>query len=812
MTAVELQHELGIDAQPVLSSLDVVAGLGAAPRELLAASLALYDDGSLQARIASLWKKWKPGQAVEHDDAVETARSVQDSAGKWLCSSLTDDDLRLLLWVRLRESFELPAMCFASMRAAGTAADDLVARTLQSLQPGRVAGWLESQGWKEAKARPQTLDMMARATLQEIVDAMLNADDAQSAQVREHLLEEVRGKLDGLDDDARRKVLDAVGADELNDAALRRILLTGGGLGAFGAGVSVAGFSAYILAAQLSAFIPFVSGPALVSLVSVLSNPVTIVAGTVGVAWWVSTSANADIRMAISARVMSLLALSGTLAGYAGVRLMLTAFPRIESLRTPEGFAAGALMRYKADWKVIAPVRRAAVSPDADVMAWMESVTGESRLCGVVSGKVDEIRNAGLLGVMTLGDILYNAWRIDPHVLEAADFSRVRDLGDPVALAGFAREVHALGEAGMQGAVSNLKGYVAERVVASQLVAQGYVVEFPDDPNEAGWDIAVDGVQYQVKNVQSLFALQEHFDRYGYEYPVIANSEIAEQLAAKGDDAPEWASHVHFVEGYSNELVEHVTRDSLDAGMDMLEPDVPALAVLLSSLCNYRRASRGEITGSQAVQEVLLDGGTRAGLAVVGGYVGSGVGLLVFGPAGALVFGAVTPVLSQMQAGRIKGQLDKLLTSKVYKVWEADAKQALDRLAGTLEDSLKRKAELLKRSAPMDRDGVVGVYLDWRHEEEVRGLREAWCRLNAIRKSGESMEVRARISMQWLGGGAVFPAEYQEELLALANIFKVRPTVGERIAEQTGEAVVTTREKLEKLVGYTRRLWNSTAE
>ena len=121
MTAVELQHELGIDAQPVLSSLDVVAGLGAAPRELLAASLALYDDGSLQARIASLWKKWKPGQAVEHDDAVETARSVQDSAGKWLCSSLTDDDLRLLLWVRLRESFELPAMCFASMRAAGTA-------------------------------------------------------------------------------------------------------------------------------------------------------------------------------------------------------------------------------------------------------------------------------------------------------------------------------------------------------------------------------------------------------------------------------------------------------------------------------------------------------------------------------------------------------------------------------------------------------------------------------------------------------------------------------------------------------------------
>ena len=781
MTSITRQLGVEADAQPVLSSRDAVAGLGAAPRQLLAASLALYDDGSLQARIASLWRKWKPGQSAEPADAVELARSVQSSADKWLRSSLTDDDLRLLLWIRLRESFELPASCFASLRGAAVAADDLVARTLSSLQPGRVAGWLESRGWKEAKARPQTLDMLARATLQELLDAVFKADDAQSAQVKERLLEEVRGKLNGLDEDARSKVLEAAGADELNDAALRRILLTGGGFGAFGAGVGMAGFSAYILAAQLSAFIPFVSGPALVSFVSVLSNPITIVAGTIGVAWWASTSANADIRMAISARVMSLLALSGTLAGDAGVRSMLTAFPRIEAISAPDGFGAGALAAYAADWKVIAPVRRAAVSPDAKVMAWMESAAGDSRLGGVVSGKVDEARNAGALGVMALGDILYNAWRIDPHVLEAADFSRVQDLGDPVAFAGFSREVLALGEAGMQGAVSNLKGYVAERVVAAQLVAQGHVVEFPGSSNEAGWDIAVDGVRYQVKNVQGLSALQAHFDRYNY--PVIANAEIAEQLAAKGDDAPEWASNVHFVEGYSNDVVEHVTRDSVDAGMDMLEPDVPAFAVLLSGLRNYRRASRGEITGSQAVQEVLLDGGTRAGLAVVGGYVGSGVGLLVFGPAGALVFGAVTPVLGQMQAGRIKGQLDKWLASNRYKAWVEKAEQVMAQLADKLEMSLKQKAELMKKAVPGRQHGVAGVYLGWRHEEEIRGLREAWCRLAAIRKSGVSAELRVMALMQWLAGGAVFPAEYQKELLALAQVFKARPTVGERLFE-----------------------------
>ena len=76
MTSITRQLGVEADAQPVLSSRDVVAGLGAAPRQLLAASLALYDDGSLQARIASLWRKWKPGQSAEPADAVELARSV----------------------------------------------------------------------------------------------------------------------------------------------------------------------------------------------------------------------------------------------------------------------------------------------------------------------------------------------------------------------------------------------------------------------------------------------------------------------------------------------------------------------------------------------------------------------------------------------------------------------------------------------------------------------------------------------------------------------------------------------------------------
>ena len=62
---------------------------------------------------------------------------------------------------------------------------------------------------------------------------------------------------------------------------------------------------------------------------------------------------------------------------------------------------------------------------------------------------------------------------------------------------------------------------------------------------------------------------------------------------------------------------------------------------------------QGQITGAQAMHQIMLDGAARAGLAVAGGFVGKTVGLLVFGPAGALVLGAALPVLSQAQTKRL---------------------------------------------------------------------------------------------------------------------------------------------------------------
>jgi hypothetical protein len=399
------------------------------------------------------------------------------------------------------------------------------------------------------------------------------------------------------------------------------------------------------------------------------------------------------------------------------------------------------------------------------------------------------------LSGLTLGEILYNAYSIDPAVLSAADFSRIDELDDPVAFAVFAHRIQSMGDAANLGAISGLKGYVAERVVAAQLISQGHVVEFPETSNQAGWDISVDGTKFQIKDLEDLSGLEHHFDR-GYEYPVIANSELAEKLAARsGDHAPDWADQVHFVEGYSNEVVEHVTRSSLDAGDNMLHPHVPLFTLVLSGIRNFGRMNRKEITGTQAVQEVLLDGGTRAGLAVVGNYVGVGVGLLVFGPAGALVLGSVMPILSQRQSGRLKGKLDEWVQDKTYAAWADGARRALTSLIIKAEASLKAKADLLQGRRPGDSQALATRYVQWRHEQEVCFLREAWCRLRAIREDKSvPIEIAASRLMAWLSTSTLHPSAYQAELSELSVEFKRRPSTADRISDVTKRASIKTGE------------------
>lgn len=801
-------------ASPVITPRDLVAGLGTAPRELLAASLALFEDSTLSKRLGGLFDKWTSTSAASKDTAeAEAARSVGSTIDDIRQSAESDDCLRIRLWIHLREAHALPPLTFGTIRSASTAADDLVAAAMHGLQPGFVSKKWDSlkrtTGLGTPAGIPSSFDELARQTIAELVDQVMEGKDAASEQARAQALRALRERLGTLSSAERRALLDAVGTDELNDAALVRILLTGGGLAALNAGVGMAGFGAYILAAKASAFIPLVSGPALVSLLAVLSNPVTLVLATVGMGWVATSSSETKIRRGIAARVMSLLALHGLSSAEDGLVRMASSFRALPTLKPAGRLGRKTLGPYADDWALIGPLHRSAVPLDDSIARRLNRPLagdrGLKRLARLFDpNDPDAQGDMKALGALTLGELFHNAYRLDPLVLRAADFSRIEELDDPVAFSAFAHRVTRMNAASHLGAYSNLKGYVAEQYVAARLVEQGHVVEFPALSNEPGWDLAVDGVKFQVKNASDLGLLDRHFAK-GYDYPVIANSEVAGMLARRGESAPAWAEHVHFVEGYSQGAVDEITKETLDAADGMLHANVPVFAFVLAGLRNVRRLARGELTATQAMQEALVDGSVRSGLAVAGNVAGVTLGLMVFGPAGALVLGAALPVLSRWQAARVRRGLESTVRGERYVEWETRCRQALSELGLVLNGGLDDKIARLRAQQPASRTPWA-LYLGSRIEDDIRFLQEARVRLRPL-VTGKSLRVEeasVRV-VSWLATSTLHPAVYQAPLRKWMELVAQQPVLGERLADTASFAGRKTAEAGQSAWGVLRK-------
>ena len=797
---------------PTLQSHDVVSGLGSAPRELLETCLALFEDSTLQQRLSErigALTKVRLGQPLAGDDTEAILSSLQQRVLQWRQAPVADEELRLVVWMRLREAFNLPPLTFGTLRAARAAADDLVAATVRSIQPAGLESAKRWAGIGEQRALPDSLDALARQTLDELVIKVMQADDEAGAAAREVLLRQMKERVARLDEDSRGRLLTAINAREFNDDAIRTMLMTGGGLATFGGAVSMAGFSAYILAAQASAFIPLVSGPALVSLVAVLSNPITIVLATAGMGWWATRSANQKIQSAIAMRVISLLALSGIAGGDAGLRAMTQVFPLLPRVRSAGTLNPKVLASYQAEWETIAPASRDFMPLAPHTAQLMDRpIPGRlaqdrwERLLRKDDGAAQDM---AAMSALTLGELAYHIHSLDPAVMAAADFSRVADLSDPIVFAAFAHAIERLGERSQLGAISNLKGYVAEQVVAGQLVQQGHVVDFPDTSNQAGWDIAVDGVKFQVKNAADLDLLAGHFDK-GYEYPILANSEVADLLAKAAEQgrAPEWANQVHFVEGYSQDAVQQLTNQTLDAGDAMLHPHVPVFAVTLSAIRQWARYSSGQVSGSQAVQEVLVNGAVSAGLAVVGNYAGVAIGLLVFGPAGALVLGSALPIVSRTQVGAVRKAADAVTKGGLYQDWQREASECLQRLIAVLVPKLNEKIKRVQARAMGPGLGYMGDYLRWRAAEDVRFLHECQLRLNGMQSDQRlSVEDAGERLLVWLSTCTLHPATYQKELQRWLEVLASRPTIGQNLGQIKSKAVSVGRDFLTGLkAGY----------
>ena len=191
-----------------------------------------------------------------------------------------------------------------------------------------------------------------------------------------------------------------------------------------------------------------------------------------------------------------------------------------------------------------------------------------SRLAGMLNGET------AAYAALSVGDLLYDSFRIDPLAVEGIDFARAADLSDILRLANFAEGLEKASGSVLAGHVAQLHGYVAERVAAHALLATGAEVSFPATSNQPGWDLLVNGQPFQVKCMAAPAGVHKHLALWP-DIPVIANSELAPYFAGDG--------RVTTLGGFSHEDVLAITKDTLSGAADLLDLQIPLISTAVAS-------------------------------------------------------------------------------------------------------------------------------------------------------------------------------------------------------------------------------------
>ncbi len=102
---------------------------------------------------------------------------------------------------------------------------------------------------------------------------------------------------------------------------------------------------------------------------------------------------------------------------------------------------------------------------------------------------------------------------------------------------------------------------------------------------------------------------------------------------------------VYFQQGFSVHEVDVITRESFDAGEEMLDFEIPWVALAMAGARTFLRYRAGGTTLSNAVARCAVEWATRSALGTAGAPLAQVAGLILFGPAGGVVLGGVGAVV-----------------------------------------------------------------------------------------------------------------------------------------------------------------------
>jgi hypothetical protein len=658
----------------------ILAGIGLFHRSELSALIAILEAadalGVAKGAVEDIGRRLR---LIEADNGARLQAQAEELAN----SDQTDAALRHRLWYGLAKGLVTSTTTPFSSRSARKSAASMAVRASERLSPS-LAKRRRSVD-RDAAENPESLDLGRRAS--EIWKRTRERFESERPLPFPHLVEEVfleflaNGKtLETVTQTAESEAARALAGAQ---AAAQRAMAIGGGWAAFAAIVGNAGFAPYIVAAQASAWIPLVGGPGLVSLLAVVVNPVTLFVGLGALAWLGTGRAASAVRSQMAARLCVLLAMRGAQDTTRGLEIFIGDMRWIApgpdsqfSHLKPEGLHHHRQQVECIRSRIAGPMEAPAGAPPPPWNVLPKWTSAE-----VVGADIAE----GLsITALTAGEMLWHAAAIDRNVLNAADFSRSADLGDPFTFAASA------GDFAVRGAGYSLRGYTAERLVMDRLVADGHDVALAPASNTPGLDLVVDGAPVQVKCGTSLGILEEHFAKYP-DIPVIANEALAEEAWQQGAG---WSQLVTTVPGFDLGAIEANIAASLEHAAELADLDVLFFAFAAGGVRGGVEVWRGKITVDDLPAWLVIDGASRGALGLLGAKGGAWIGLIAIGPAGALVLGPVAACAALMGTGLVRERL----TQALMQSWCRDLlelAQTLHRATATAHE--RRIAGLTKR-------------------------------------------------------------------------------------------------------------------
>lgn len=169
------------------------------------------------------------------------------------------------------------------------------------------------------------------------------------------------------------------------------------------------------------------------------------------------------------------------------------------------------------------------------------------------------------------------------------------------------------------------------------------------------------------------------------------------------------------------------------------------------------------------------------------------MGLIAFGPAGALVLGGVGGVGALLGTGWTREQASRLLSS----VWLEDLELATERFRNALVEAIQIKVDLLanKREQMLATGHPDCTWLAQRFSDDIVSLGEAMHKLK-IDIPGLAQPSKARSCIEIMTTARVHPLAVEFELNSLFELLSAEPSLRLALSLKANQGLIALRSKV----------------